>query len=1191
MTGAGDPLPEDVLDWHAEEGWRFASECLERLELDQELDTVELQAAIDHLRVAVLYGVDGLVLRDPLLLDLLGMLLLQVPEGDAKVTDEAHEAFATGLDCPDLDDSQRLSLLAGVLEACFLRLGSVHSAAGDVYDSSSVLAAARDELVHAARNLFLAVPPEHEWAGATAAALIRALALRLIGGTEHEDDSTELRRLIQMRSDMRTTEGIEGAASLVLVACQALMIAFEHHGREELLVAVADLADEATGWLDLPSAAAPLISSMLASSIVNAPADGELAARLPEARALLDDVLTRLSPDDPQTLNVKAQRAILLRRLAAAGGSDKALAEAAVEIERTVRLLPQADAREGAGKSTRSMLVGLLATVLDARFQMRQDLRDARTGLHMTERALAEFHGSDLQRTMLLGNRAIGLLRLAWSDRSPDTATRAEAAAREALGAAPPATPLHVQLHGILAAALLVRSQAEGPAQQVDTLRQAWAAAEVGATEDPPNPQTLVIQLAVAQLLGMRDVEVQRSAGAVRERLAKARTYHAAAGRSTESLDVVTSAFDALAAHLPEASAEAIDAALGATETQLAGLEDVQLAFQLLAMQRARLLRHRDNLRWREFLAQFQNRSVTPDVTPDRLQEWLERGGSDIAQIRELATKGVVRSLQNRPDRRRSREAGLRVLHGHAQRVLLQAGTEDAVVTAQAASSDSHEVVTWCLADGADDEAITALEMGRGLTLLAAGAAGSIASQLEAVGEAELAHAWRAGRAAAGSGVDTPGDLRVPDDIRHRVLDRLSVAGDLADLLRPPDRAAIAGTLGELGYDALLYLVPGGRSRQVDLVSRTVSGKAWHGGHPRPGGALIVTAGGHLRWHELPELAVGLETPVDEYLRAHHALIGVDGGTEHRDAWRGALESICGWAWKAAIGPLTPTLSRIHHDRRARVVLVPVDALCVVPWHAAYPPGDASLPASERRYALETVTYSYAASGGLLTRTARRERPELDSAALLVGDPGGDLPFAQVETQALRDAFYPDAAVWGEPPELTDAAATPARICQRLDGSPCSLLHYAGHATVDPLRPGSSALMLGDQRLRAEAISRLAPSTGYLVCLAACTTHMTTRAFDEVFTLSTAFLLGGATTVIGSLWRLKDSGTAVLMFMIHYYLHCGMRPVDAVRRAQTWMLDEGRRLPASMPTALKHAADHVDLADPVIWAGIVHQGW
>ena len=153
-----------------------------------------------------------------------------------------------------------------------------------------------------------------------------------------------------------------------------------------------------------------------------------------------------------------------------------------------------------------------------------------------------------------------------------------------------------------------------------------------------------------------------------------------------------------------------------------------------------------------------------------------------------------------------------------------------------------------------------------------------------------------------------------------------------------------------------------------------------------------------------------------------------------------------------------------------------------------------------------------------------------------------------------------------------------------------SLVHYSGHAIVDADRPGSSALVMGDQRLRAELISRLTPRQSYCVCLAACTTHLAADAFDEAFTLSTAFFLGGASTVLGSLWRMKDQGTAVLMFLVHHYLSRGARPVDALHRAQMWMLSPDRRVPESMPATMREILPGLDLANPVLWAGLTHQG-
>src|SRR6266487_1177019 len=93
-------------------------------------------------------------------------------------------------------------------------------------------------------------------------------------------------------------------------------------------------------------------------------------------------------------------------------------------------------------------------------------------------------------------------------------------------------------------------------------------------------------------------------------------------------------------------------------------------------------------------------RSLGPDVRRRQLLDWLLQGGSDITQIRTIMAEGLVEHVRTSSDRQRSRQIGVQVLAGHAARVLLQSGTQDAIMTARAASHDSHEVVTWCLADG-----------------------------------------------------------------------------------------------------------------------------------------------------------------------------------------------------------------------------------------------------------------------------------------------------------------------------------------------------------------------------------------------------------------------------------------------------------------------------------------------------------
>ena len=75
------------------------------------------------------------------------------------------------------------------------------------------------------------------------------------------------------------------------------------------------------------------------------------------------------------------------------------------------------------------------------------------------------------------------------------------------------------------------------------------------------------------------------------------------------------------------------------------------------------------------------------DVQRAQLLDWLRRGGSDVTEIRDLMAHGLVEQVRDSPDRRRSREIGVQVLRGHAQRVLLQSGTEDAITTAREGSA------------------------------------------------------------------------------------------------------------------------------------------------------------------------------------------------------------------------------------------------------------------------------------------------------------------------------------------------------------------------------------------------------------------------------------------------------------------------------------------------------------------------
>ena len=117
-----------------------------------------------------------------------------------------------------------------------------------------------------------------------------------------------------------------------------------------------------------------------------------------------------------------------------------------------------------------------------------------------------------------------------------------------------------------------------------------------------------------------------------------------------------------------------------------------------------------------------------------------------------------------------------------------------------------------------------------------------------------------------------------------------------------------------------------------------------------------------------------------------------------------------------------------------------------------------------------------------------------------------------------------------------------------------AVLHAACHGTV---RPGTGAkptsfLELADAELAAEDLVRmLAVRTTRgpaLAVLAACSSGVPGRGYDEAFSIATAFLAAGTRSVVSSLWKVPDAATSVLMFVFHDKLR-GPRPGRRVARS------------------------------------------
>lgn len=153
--------------------------------------------------------------------------------------------------------------------------------------------------------------------------------------------------------------------------------------------------------------------------------------------------------------------------------------------------------------------------------------------------------------------------------------------------------------------------------------------------------------------------------------------------------------------------------------------------------------------------------------------------------------------------------------------------------------------------------------------------------------------------------------------------------------------------------------------------------------------------------------------------------------------------------------------------------------------------------------------------------------------SVIVGDPefGGllpQLPGARAEAQAVSK-IYGTMALVGE-------VATEPQLRERT-GHGVEVLHFATHALFDQVYPLQSSLIMSDGMravpLTAERLYAL-PLSARLVILSACETGMgQVVSGDELLGLARSFYLGGASSVVSSLWPVDDDATRLFMEVFH----------------------------------------------------------
>lgn len=118
-----------------------------------------------------------------------------------------------------------------------------------------------------------------------------------------------------------------------------------------------------------------------------------------------------------------------------------------------------------------------------------------------------------------------------------------------------------------------------------------------------------------------------------------------------------------------------------------------------------------------------------------------------------------------------------------------------------------------------------------------------------------------------------------------------------------------------------------------------------------------------------------------------------------------------------------------------------------------------------RQMELPSVVRNYMLNGANQDGTLR---------ILLISNPLGDLPRVEEEARRIVDRLHRRSRVRVQVTHIHGADATTTGVISRADEDGYDVLHFAGHAVIDPLNPGKSGLVLakGDV-LTVEAISRI----------------------------------------------------------------------------------------------------------------------
>jgi CHAT domain-containing protein len=247
----------------------------------------------------------------------------------------------------------------------------------------------------------------------------------------------------------------------------------------------------------------------------------------------------------------------------------------------------------------------------------------------------------------------------------------------------------------------------------------------------------------------------------------------------------------------------------------------------------------------------------------------------------------------------------------------------------------------------------------------------------------------------------------------------------------------------------------------------------------------------------------------------------------------------------ADVDPLLTELGKVLIEPVANL-LDPDRTLTIIPDRALHGlPFDALKLPGKNRYLAEdyAIVFSPSLTHFLTTNGAQ---PSRSSIVGFGSQNGGASEFK--ELAALAD-FYPKAATF------TGQQVDKPSFLSSLNKA--GVFHYAGHSATDAVDPLRSSILLdgnrpGPNSVTAVDISQQRLSNNAVVILSSCDSSVgNSRDGIGVRGLTSAFLIAGAGSVVGSLWPVEASSTADLMIRFHQaYAKSGLPVAKALREAQ-----------------------------------------